>query len=579
MSILTRERGYRVDPVGIEEFLESKQYMDLKGFIRPKIKESLVKLFTNIDQYQEIACGGSTGLGKSFFCEIGMTYLIYMDSCLVSPQAEYGLAPGSSILYVFQSVSMTTAKRVLFNQMAARLSRSPYFQSQFPYDKKVKTEIRFPNNISVIPVSGSQFSALGLNVKGVIMSECNYMQVIQGSKYAVVGETYDQAEVNYTTLVQRMKGRFGTRGKIFLDSAAHYPGDFLDRKFEEAKSDKSIFTMKYMQWEVLPGMSEQKFLVEVGNVERNSRIISRKEEAHPSSQVIEVPINYLREFQRNVESALRDFAGIVIAAKGSFLTDRSKLSEACIKHEDIYLGESLFTKDDIIIQAELTEMAPDFAQLINHEYMQTPSFNKDAAYVMHIDLGISSDATGIAVGHIQDYTELKSTSYYSQQHKSFIEMSDLRVPIFCIDGIMRIRSPHGGEINMDLLRGFCYYICQILNVKIATMDRFESTIFRQGFQRLKVRSGLVSTVSTTIPYMEWKTAYIESRMLHPKHDIYLEEARSLQYDPKKDMVDHPTQGSKDLTDAVASVIHILQHKLAQIRTQPTITGHRKIYFR
>jgi len=579
LSILTRERGFKTDPVGIEEFLESKEYMDLKGFIRPKIKESLISLFSNIEQYQEVVCGGSTGLGKSFFCEIGMTYLIYMDSCLFSPQAEYGLAPGSSILYVFQSVSMTTAKRVLFNQMAARLARSPYFQSFFPYDKKVKTEIRFPNSISVIPVSGSQFSALGLNVKGVIMSECNYMQVIEGSKHAAVGETYDQAEVNYTTLVQRMKGRFGSRGKIFLDSAAHYPGDFLDRKFEEAKHDPSIFTMKYMQWEVLSGMSEQKFLVEVGNMERNSRIIAKRGEAHPSSQVIEVPINYLREFQRNCEAALRDFAGIVVAAKGSFLTDRSKIANACIKFEEVF-SESLFTKDDIIIQAELTDMAPDFGRLINHEFLNDPSFNEDATYVMHIDLGISSDATGIAVGHIQDYKELESTSFYSKREKSFIEMSDLKVPVFCIDGMLRIRPPYGGEINMDLVRGFCYYICQILNVKIATMDRFESTIFRQGFQRLKVRSGIVSTVTTSVPYMEWKTAYIEDRIMHQRHEVYINEATALQYDPKKDLIDHPTSGSKDLCDAVASVIHILQHKIAQVRfPKKETTPFRRLYFR
>ena len=528
--------------------------------------------------------------GKSFFCEMALTYLIYMDSCLLSPQAEYGLAPGSSIFYVFQSVSMTTAKRVLFDQMAVRLARSPYFAQVYPYDKKVKTEIRFPGSVKVVPVSGAEFAGLGLNIKGMIMSECNYMQVIEDSRHAAVGETYDQAERSYTVMKQRMKSRFGNRGKVFLDSATHYPGDFLDRKFEEATHNPEIFSFRYAQWDVLPGMSSKKFLVEIGNAERNSRIVQTKEEIHPSSQVIEVPINYLSDFQRNCEAALRDFAGIVIAAKGSFITDRDALQTAITKFDALYGTPGLFAKNDIIIDSELNESAPDWNYLINQEYLSEPSLDETADFVLHLDLGISKDAAGLVVGHIQDYTEMVSTSRYAKKGSEVIPvlMDDITAPVFCLDGIMRIRPPHGGEVHMDLLRGFCFHLCQILNIKIATMDRFESTIFRQGFKRLKVRAGIVSTVTTSIPYMEWKTAYIEKRIIHPKHEIYLQEARDLQYDPKHDSIEHlkAAGGSKDLCDAAASVVHIMQHKLAkmgktQAKNKDTRTGLqiRKIRFR
>jgi hypothetical protein len=68
-----------------------------------------------------------------------------------------------------------------------------------------------------------------------------------------------------------MKSRFMQKGKVpgklLPVSSAHYPGDFTNRKIEEAESDDTIFVMNYSQWEALPQdrFTGEKFLVEVGN--------------------------------------------------------------------------------------------------------------------------------------------------------------------------------------------------------------------------------------------------------------------------------------------------------------------------
>jgi hypothetical protein len=157
---------------------------------------------------------------------------------------------------------------------------------------------------------------------------------------------------------------------------------------------------------------------------------------------------------------------------------------------------------------------------------------------------------------------MPSTSQYSDQAGTFVDLSDLKMPVCCIDGILRVRPPHGGQVHLDLLRGFLYYLCQVVNIKIATADQFESTNFIQGLIRLKVRAGRRSTVSTSVPFLEWKQAYMEGRILHPHHASYLEEVHNLQYDPVKDKIDHPSGGKKDLCDACAIVINLLHHKVA-----------------
>ncbi len=573
LSMLTRPRGFKTKPVDIEEFLESKEFLAQKGFVRPIIKKELINICDNLDTYNEIVLSGGVGLGKSYLSRILISYLVYRDSCLLDPQSEFSLAPGSSILYIIQAVSLNIAKRAVFGELRTLLKGSPYFTKVFPFNKRIESELRFPKSLTILPVSGSEMAGLGLNVKAVHMTECNYMSVTENSKLSVNKEDniYDQADRNYTILSQRMRSRFGNNGKIILDSAVNYPGDFLDRKVQEAKTNPTIYVMKYAHWEVLPrgSVSEETFLVEVGTAEYNSRILVSLDEAHPGSQVLEVPMDYLHDFKRNCETALRDFAGIAVATEGNFITDRSKVTKAIQAHTLAYGKHQLFTKDDIIIDAELEPSNPDFGRLINQDYLKEPSFDETDTFVMHMDLGISKDATGIAIGHIQDYVEMPSTTRYSDSKGTFMDLSDLRMPVICLDGLLRVRPPHGGQVHLDLLRGFLYYICQVINIKICTADSFESTNFIQGLLRLKVRAGKRSTVTTPVPFLEWKQAYMEERIMHPAHEGYLDELFNLQYDPSRNKIDHMPGGRKDITDAAAIVVNILTHKVAILSRKET----------
>jgi hypothetical protein len=572
VSFLNREKGYRVQPVDMEEFLESPEFMDAKASVRPVIKYELCRLFEKDNQYLEAVLGGAIGFGKSYFSRMAIKYMVYKLSCLHNPQAEYDLAPGSSIIFILQSVSMTVAKRVLFDQMLAEMKETKFFMETFKFNQRIKSQLVFPSNIYITPVSSSEMAVLGINVYGGVMTEVAYMQVIENSRLADRGSidgVYDQAERNYTTLVQRMRSRFNDKGKlpglIILDSATKYAGDFIDRKMEEAKTDPQIFSVRYNQWEVIPKekFSGESFLVEIGNAERPSRIITHRDLAVPEAEVIDVPIEYLRDFRRNCELALRDFAGRTIVAEHAFLSDRSKVLQATTLHEEMFNGHSLFVSGSIVLEEFFGSLdSPDFAKLINLEYLQEPGFRKDDIFAMHLDLGKVKDNVGLVVGRILDYVTMPSTTCYSDKVGSFVQLDDIKAPLLCLDGILQIRPPYGGEILMDTVRGLAFYLSNILNVKFMTLDRWESTTFIQGARKLKMRSGVVSTNTTLVPYAEWKTAYVEGRIVHPKNEAYQSEISTLQFDPKNDKVDHAPGHHNDICDAAACVVHILTHKVA-----------------
>lgn len=158
------QTGYVQEPVDIIEFVESPQYMNQGAYVRPVILEHLFKLFEDEYQYYEVVLGGAIGIGKNYFADMAVAYILYKMSCLLSPQAHYGLAPGSEIVFVHQSKTLQLARKVVFNQFAGRLRASGYFPKYFRFSSMYRAQMNFPSNISVIPISSSDSAALGMNI-------------------------------------------------------------------------------------------------------------------------------------------------------------------------------------------------------------------------------------------------------------------------------------------------------------------------------------------------------------------------------------------------------------------------------
>lgn len=571
-TFLRQQRGLKVDRVvDIEEFCESPEYMNQSGYLRPAIKYKLLELFEDPDSYVEAVLTGAIGIGKNYFGDLAMGYMIYMLSCFYNPQIEYDLAPGSSIIFIMQSKSHKLAKKVVFDQFSERLRLSPYFMNYFPFDPNVKSELRFPNNIYLLPVGGQDTAAIGMNVFGGIIDEMNFMARTSNSAMTAYSgeEEYDQAERLYHALIRRMKSRFMQKGKLpgklLLISSTNYPGDFTDRKIEESEKDSTIFVMKYTQWEALPAdrFCGETFPVEIGNDVKRSRILSDVSEAEDEQDVIQVPIEYRSEFVRDLEAALRDLGGIATGSKHPFIPQRELIELAQSSFELMVSDDSqLFKLPSCVLSQVVDHRSPDWDRIVNQEYIDDCVLDLSATFALHIDVGLTQDAAGVVLSRITGYKLLPMAKVYDERINDFIEIRDIRAPIYTLDGVLQIQAPPSGEVDLELVRDLVLYLRSLLNIKWATMDSYQSAMMIQGFKRAKIRSGVLSVDANIAPYAELKQAVKDERLLMPRHMVLSRELRELERDPEKDKIDHPAGGSKDCSDAAAGSVYMLQRKEA-----------------
>jgi hypothetical protein len=66
-------------------------------------------------------------------------------------------------------------------------------------------------------------------------------------------------------------------------------------------------------------------------------------------------------------------------------------------------------------------------------------------------------------------------------------------------------------------------------------------------------AGYQSMDTDTGPYDLLKQAFYDGRVKCPKHDKALKECLTIEFDAKHQKIDHPPQGSKDVSDAMAGV--------------------------
>jgi hypothetical protein len=581
-TILTMKRGLRVEHVaGIEEFITSKDLMNQKRDVRPAILKTLVE-FWHTPYYVEAILAGGIGIGKNYWADMSLAYMLYKASCYYNPQLEYGLAPGSSIVLIQQSKTEKLAKKVVFEQFAERLRLSKYFVENFMFDTRIKSELRFPNNIFVLPVGGSCSSALGMNVLGGCIDEMNYMDIISNSAQAKHGESteYDQAERLYNILIRRMKSRYMSKGKmpgrLMLISSSNYEGDFTDRKEKEAEEQKKkygrsdIYVMHLSQWEALPDdkFCGDKFLVEIGDANRRSKLIRCEADAVNKEKIIRVPVEYKPEFERDIEGALKDLGGIAVGSKSPFIPYKERIIEAHTKFIEQTKGKSLFK----YLTVKLSNNMPDFSsweewdELVDVDYIETCLFNTQQAFAGHLDIGLNKDtgdAAGLCIGHISGFTQLDAYKYFDPRLGSFIESGDIEAPVYMLDGLLQITAHRGDEVDLNLVRDLIFYIKQKINLKWMSMDTYQSRTLIQSFRRAGIRSGNLSVDTSIAPYTELKLSIKDSRILYPNHPIFEKEIREIERDPKKNKVDHPPHGSKDVADAAAGCVFILQTKETQ----------------
>jgi hypothetical protein len=574
-QIEVTKSGHIREPVDIVEFIESPEYLNQGAYIRPIILEHLVKLHEPNSPYYEVVLGGGIGIGKNYFTDMSIAYDLYKLSCLYSPQSYYGLAPGSKIIFIHQSKTEKLAKEVVFDHFGGRLQESGYFPKHFAPDPQFTKVMKFPNRIEVMPISSADTSALGMNVFGGAIDEMNFMSKIKKSKRQTHSQdqSYDQAEVLYTTIIRRMESRFRSLnelpGKLYLISSANYKNDFIDRKEVEAAENPHVFVMHLAQWESFMNkdgtLMKRKFSGKMFFVRKPSETASASIydempeviEEEDKSNIIEVPIEYKRRFEKDLIGSLRDIAGVAVVNTSKFIGE-AFLLKSFSKYKSIYGEGSIFTRESIQLS-----VGSDVSDLIDIPFLRRIS--PLGPYAVHIDLAVSGDAAGIAIGHAIGGKDVGLRQIFDKGTGVFVQEPQGILPVYGLPGLLQVKPPKDGEIELNTVRGLVGLICDYLPVYWLTMDRHNSATFLQYFRGRNVASSILSLDRTPDPHVETKFAIKEGRVFLTRSKVLLEEMPNLDQDLVTGKIDHPEGGSKDLSDAAAGVVFTLSNKKSSYR--------------
>ncbi len=530
---------YKRTPIGIREFVLSKDYLNRAEDAWPKVLQELEEM--NNGEYQEVILTGGIGCAKTTTAIYSIAYQLYLLSCLAEPHKAYGLDGISEIIFVFQSISAKISK-ASFTRFKSLIEQSPYFKNHFPFDKTITSKLVFPNRIEVTPISGQETGAIGQNVIGGMIDEMNYMEQVEKSKKSVDAGQFDQAVALYNSIARRRKTRFAKAGKmpglLCLVSSKRYPGQFTDGKEAERAEDirlygkSTIYLYDYRVWEVKPpgSFSEERFYVFAGDDTRRPRILKAGEVVKEEDRhlVVGVPIDFLNEFKKDVINALREIAGFSTLARHPYFVDVESVAQAFNKHPSIFGQEWV----DFVTQRPTVFPA---------------SFHKPhLPRFVHIDLAVSGDSCGLAIGCVETFRSMQSLGMSNNSNEM--------MPMIRFDGILEIKPPKGGEILFYKVREILTTLRDMgLNIRWVSFDTYQS---QDSIQILRQQGFVVGTFSLDKDnkgYDCFKSAIYTKRVSAPHHPKAQKECITLEKNEKDGKIDHPPLGSKDCSDAMAGV--------------------------
>lgn len=540
MELLAKSSGYEECPPTIDEFLDDPYYLgevfvndDGESTIFPIWREALREIYPNpfYSPYLEIVLTGSIGQGKSTVAKIGAVYDLCKVLHLKDPSNYFGVGRGKKIIFAFINATLTLGKEVLIDEVLNWFSSSPYFRDQMAQARK---NCLFPKNVDI--TTGSRGThLLGSDVISSVLSELNFQN-------KVANQAYD----NYTASRRRIQTRFMATfsktgsypGRLWLDSSKKDDTSFLDQHIEKAEQDPLCRVFSYSIWEVHAHKniySGETFKVFIGSKARDPFVVTNENQIIGAlDSVIDVPVEYRKDFEDDVFNALRDLAGKGTWSAYTFIPSHETIANALVNNNPV-------SKD--IIQIDFHDKEE---RLIDELYLEEISKDPRPRFI-HFDIGIKHDRTGVACTRLDGYTEIKRFNTLTGK------FDITRDPVFVTEWVLAIEPKPGSEIPIYKLKNLVLDL-RNANIPIAQVstDGFQSTQLRQDLILAGFKAVLISVDRTKEPYELLKNAILEDRWRGPYHPILETEFEKLIETEKK--IDHPKGGSKDVTDACAGSV-------------------------
>ena len=249
--------------------------------------------------------------------------------------------------------------------------------------------------------------------------------------------------------------------------------------------------------------------------------------------LLDIPVEFRKDFESDIDEAIRDFAGRPTLTIRPFIRYRHKVVEALSRGAEFGI-EHPFSQTETTLQDGATFLM---------DKLRIPKLRKDIETAkgaekarleaelsrlrskprfVHCDLSFSSDSTGIAMGYVDGF---KYVTLRNEEGKEFSVM----MPVIVIEFMLKINPPKGGEIQLADVRSLIYELRSYgYPIRKVTFDSFQSKDSMQQFATAGIESGHVSADANPQVYNSYKEALYEDRLITYHYEPLLQETIRLE---------------------------------------------------
>jgi len=473
-----------------------------------------------------------------------MAYLAYRLCCLKRPQSYYGLLSGSRIVLGIFNVTLTKANSG-YELLRHYIDNCPWFKKNCPKRVRPKDPILFESKNISIEIGSLATHALGEHIFSFTMDEADfYKKTADQAEKTRAHQLFSQARARIESRFIQYGGKIP--GLAILMSSRRTEAHFLEQLLEEIEADPKLsaqtHVMSYALWETKDPdkFCGERFDVLVGDDKLASRILEPDELVPFEYRTVSIPIEFEHPFRLDVEIALRDVAGVSTA--GSYLYLDPIAVKACT--DDRPNPFKVDTVDTLTLGSG--NKLQDYLNLKNCCDMQRsswmPKLHPGAPRYAHVDIGLTGEALGLAVGHAVPYTD-----------------GGIGV---CYDFLIRVQGRPTQEVDLTAVVEFLLYIQRIgYRLSMVTYDSFQSRHSIQLLTTHKVVSGIQSVDINC--YTVLKSLIATGRCRFYNYLPVVKELSQLRRSSNVNSGDgiivdidrphHPSGGSDDIADAMAAV--------------------------
>lgn len=456
-------------------------------------------------QFNECYLLWGMGSGKDFTISRTFAYALYYLLCLKNPQEYFKLGNSTEpIDLVNVSFDEDQAQFVFFKKLKMALASVRRPGSVNNWFEEQKMQIKETSKSQVITFP-SNITCYSLNSKEYKVEGKNCLLALF-DEMAVFRP--DKADELYKILKGNMTSRFPNAHKFIAISYKRDDHDYMMVKWEETKGDPRVYRSgPHSTWDV---------------------------------NTLKTKADFDDAFRKDPEDAERRYQCIGETSKSGYFKYREKIKEHINKER-----QSPIIEEQVPIR--------DILGIKWHDsFVGNPNYN----YVAHIDLAKGKDTEN----------ETADCAGFAMGHRESLDGVTTKI---VIDLMVQFKAERGKEIIFEHVRQFINYLLSVrhFNIKLLTLDGYQSTDFMQIMRGRGVESELLSVDRDTSAYDTLKSLLYNKMLDYYGYRVFIRECEELKLVNGK--VDHPDKsmrraleeqddrGSKDVSDCVASICKTL----------------------